>query len=1146
MSRVTLRGRYRRSVDLTRDVRAETALDGYVVTATARATLARIAQALDTPDAARAWSIIGPYGGGKSAFALFAAHLLERRDDAWARLHDANPDLADRLDHALDAPLAAVLVGGQREGLPRALARGLAQAATDGPFADALAPVRDDALALLDRLVPGAQADDEAVLDLFERATDAVHAASGGGLIVVVDELGKLLEYAALDPAGGDLFLLQRLAERAARSHDGPPLLVATVLHQAFERYAGRLSTAQREEWRKVQGRFEDVPYAEPVDETLRLLAEAIEADAPSEAEATVESVLDAIRLPARIDRAEAADRLARALPLHPAVALLVGPLFRRMAQNERTLFAFLASGEPGSFLRVLDAPEAPPTYRLDHLFDYLTDALGASLAHGDTGRLWAETQSALLRLPDADPLQVRLLKTVALLNFAGEPAGLLASPALLRASVDAEEEEVDAALDALVAARVAVFHRSMGLYRVWQGSDFDVEARLTEARATLPEARPLAAMLAEALPPEAVVARRHSYLTGTTRAFAVEYATEDSWRDALRRFRENAEQEEEGLIIYVLPENIEPSALLDALPTELEKEASGEMVFAAVPYGARALRETVREWLALDHLVEMNKSALKGDETARHEIAARKRALDARVQDGFARLIEVDEEGRIPCSWVRPSGKIGRLTGRALQTLLSDACDDRFHETAVVWNELVNRRSPSSSAMSGLKSLLVAMLEDGDKPDLGFEGYPAGFGLYVSIVQTLGMHGQDDGGTWTFFPPDAEHEGSRAAWDTLVRHLREAKGKPVSVDELYAALAAPPHGMRAGLYSIFLVALLLHHESEVAVYYDGRFLPSFGLAEVELLLKVPEKFTLQWVALDVERRGIVEAVAPIVGVDAAEHDPLPVVVGLIRRARDLPAYAQTTSELSDRAIAVRETLRHATEPASLLFEDLPEACDLTLNALVPSAFAERLAEALADLEGAYPALLERIERDVTDRLRISGPTLEGRRATLVERARPLLPLTTHTALKAFLVRALDERLETTRWVESIGAVLGKRPPALWVDADKETFAANLQEVARRFHTLEPLAFGTSGEEAGDGAVETSGVNLRVGITQPYTPELEGVVRLSSEEEEHVDHLASEIERLINVTFSDLSLDAQIAAVARVMQRLLSHRNADA
>ena len=630
------------------------------------------------------------------------------------------------------------------------------------------------------------------------------------------------------------------------------------------------------------------------------------------------------------------------------------------MAQNERTLFAFLGSGEPGSVLRVLDGDDAPATYRLDHLFDYLTDALGASLATGDSGRLWAETQSALFRLPDADALQVRLLKTIALLNFAGEPAGLKASPALLRVACDAPDAEVDAALEALVAARVAVFHASMGLYRVWQGSDFDVEARLAEARATLPAARPLADMLAEALPPTPAVARRHSYVTGTTRAFAVAYATEDSWRLAVRSFRADADREEEGLIVYVLPETTEPAALLDALPAALADEAGGETVLMAVPYGARPLREAVREWLALDHLATLHAETLQGDETARREVDARRRALDARVQDGFARLIEPDADGRIPCSWIGPDGPLGQMTGRSLQTHLSDAFDARYDRTPVVWNELVNRRRPSASATAGLKALLVAMIEHGAEARLGFEGTPAAVGLYVSIVEALGMHVRNEEpapanarGTWRFSAPDAEQAGAHAAWMALLAQMQATGGAPVGVADLYATLAAPPFGLRSGLHALFLVAILRAHEREVALFYDGRFLPSFGIAEVEILLRVPEKFSVQWVALDRARAAIVAAVAPLVGVDAAGRDPLPVVVGLIRRARALPAFAQATTGLSDAAVAVREALRHAVEPASLLFRDLPAAVAASPDDA--AAVAERVGAAMDELDGVYP-----------------------------------------------------------------------------------------------------------------------------------------------------------------------------------------------
>ena len=63
--------RFHRSVHLERDFYTENALDGYVLTVTARETLRRVIAALDNESTSKAWTLTGPYGSGKSAFALF-------------------------------------------------------------------------------------------------------------------------------------------------------------------------------------------------------------------------------------------------------------------------------------------------------------------------------------------------------------------------------------------------------------------------------------------------------------------------------------------------------------------------------------------------------------------------------------------------------------------------------------------------------------------------------------------------------------------------------------------------------------------------------------------------------------------------------------------------------------------------------------------------------------------------------------------------------------------------------------------------------------------------------------------------------------------------------------------------------------------
>lgn len=79
------------------------------------------------------------------------------------------------------------------------------------------------------------------------------------GIVLIIDELGKPLEFAAAHPEEADIYLLQELAEFANRSANSPVVVIG-ILHQAFERYAVFLDSVTQQEWAKVQGRFEDIP----------------------------------------------------------------------------------------------------------------------------------------------------------------------------------------------------------------------------------------------------------------------------------------------------------------------------------------------------------------------------------------------------------------------------------------------------------------------------------------------------------------------------------------------------------------------------------------------------------------------------------------------------------------------------------------------------------------------------------------------------------------------------------------------------------------------------------------------------------------------------------------------------------------------
>jgi hypothetical protein len=278
---VSIRARFGRSVALSRDAGRTDALDGYILTPTGRDVLRRLADALAGATPTRAWSLTGPYGSGKSAFALFTAQLLAGGD--WVRqqarkfLATADAELWERFFGAAGplpkkGHLCPVLVTGSRQPIANALATRLALA-----LRTVLGRGRPPQIVdRLERLADEPGCSGAAVVELFEHANEYLErfGSEAAGIFLIIDELGKFLEYGASSPEQGDVFILQELAESATRSKR--PFLFLTILHQALDRYADHMSAGRRAEWAKIQGRFEDVAFEQRNDQVLRLLSQAI------------------------------------------------------------------------------------------------------------------------------------------------------------------------------------------------------------------------------------------------------------------------------------------------------------------------------------------------------------------------------------------------------------------------------------------------------------------------------------------------------------------------------------------------------------------------------------------------------------------------------------------------------------------------------------------------------------------------------------------------------------------------------------------------------------------------------------------------------------------------------------------------------
>ena len=658
---------------------------------------------------------------------------------------------------------------------------------------------------------------------------------------------------------------------------------------------------------------------------------------------------------------------------------------------------------------------------------------------------------------------------------------------------------------------------------------------------------------------PQPLIARRHLFVTGTLRYFAVRYTDLEGFDAALQMPSDDAD----GLVLYALPASeLEVEQLIEKATEASVRDR--EEVLIAIPQSIGSLHEAALELWCLDW-VEENTLELVGDATARRELRARRTEAEREVSEQLTALfggniaspqVQVgfasdSRDNAKNCLWYHSGKPTPIASRRALNEYLSTICDSVYNETPILRNELINRRQISSQAASARRKLIAAMLEFQGQENLGINGYPPEMSIYLSLLSDTGIH-RCVSGVWGFHPPNPDDKNRISlTWLEIENFLNECENRRQSVAELYKRLEQPPFGLRRGPMPILLCAVLLHYEAEIALYEDGSFVADISMPVFERLIRAPEKFEIKRFRMEGIRAEVFEQFTGMISKPmSAEGSPpnlLVIVRPLISFIQKLPRYTMLTQDLSDAAIALRKAITDAREPDALLFEQLPQAlgfdpfgpsaeADSNLsrwNRGTVDAFFNTLRGALSELNRAYDNLLSFIEGLLVSAFSLQSNS-DSPHVELMHKAQPLLDWTIDTKLKGFLIRVCDEGLDFKEWVEAIGTYIVTKPPASWNDSDKAHFEMNLSELARKFHHFEALSF-----ERQEQSDSSAGEVIRVGITTRSSTEQERVVTVPPTTEMQID----DIERGIEEVFEDFEVDGdpnlRLAILARLSQKLM-------
>ena len=1035
--------RFLRSVHLERDIEDPSSSLGYILTPVAEQAIERITKGFKRKSTQRAWRLTGDYGSGKTDFGLILARVSK----------GTRKELPQDLRRFICRnSLLPVMATGDCESLGSTVLRALGKA-------------------------PKNQRDRASIDYVLKEIRNAVVNAKRkhfGGLLLIVDELGKNLEHILRNPDSDDVFLLQRLAEEAARSGD-KPFIVVVMLHQGVAAYAASLDTVARREWDKVAGRFEEIVYAQPVEQTATMVAAAMNVDTNQldneiykESETCMIAALNAGMYGTSVG-SSVKELGPKIFPLHPTVLPVLARAMRRFGQNERSLFSFLSSAEPMGLqyhiTRVLDTIEY---YRIHHLFDYVRSALLPVVAASSANTHWGIIETVITSAKVNSHKEVEILKTVGLLNLLDAP-DIPATERTVRLAVDGDRKLVNKAIGSL-RERGIIYERGSvkGLF-LWPHTSVDLDEVYDDALEAVHETGNPIELICNNIDSEHLVPRAHYVQTGTLRHAEVKLIPASCLEQILDNQPVLDGKGADLNIRIVLPlDEAQKRIAEQTLSKGIYKLNDGFIVAVAKPpiQAVAALRD-LNAW----KWVKKNTPKLSGDSYAREEVARQIIRAERIFHSRLGGLNNLAVPNDVPLLWFSKTISKRLKPGRQLLKFLGEECSRIYCEAPKVLNELINRRQPSAAAVAARTKIAEAMATYPHLKTLGMDDgkRSAEMALYLSVVRNGGFHIPDESGEgWVFRLPSVTQDKCRLL-PTIeaITQLLSVDGDDVMVPvtEVFSKIAKPPHGVREGLRPVILALYLAVYHQRVALYEDGSYLPSVGGDEFHRLMKEPQAFHLQHCVLEGFREDLFLKLLTLLKYrprDPGAVDLLDLVRPLVVFiAQNVPEYARRTNNLPAQAIAVRRVLLESREPIRMVFTQLPEACDFRAigrknggHALNPSELAERLKKAMHAIQTAYPELLRRIGDSLCTAFGITQSMPQGREM-IATRAAQLIPAVSEPTLRAFALRLSDKKLNHTAWLESMGNLLARKSPERWCDMDEIEFNHQLKISVGRFKRTE-------------------------------------------------------------------------------------------
>jgi len=776
---------------------------------------------------------------------------------------------------------------------------------------------------------------------LYEDVAQKIKQRGYRGIYVVFDEFNKYLEAAVKNRELLDLKPLQDFAEMCNRSENNQVHLTL-ISHQHISQYANKLSYDLMNEWRKIEGRFSTFELHHHSSLIYSLISNVIIKEPEDWGEfinthkETFKWIKDNILIKGlfkELSEAQIDEWIIKGCyPLHPCTTFCLPKLSNKVAQNERSIFTFLATNDFHSLGKYIEDNDMSKfnLLTLDYLFDYFIPSI-KKLNHEDVMyKTWIKVNEAINKLQSTDNVAEKILKSLGVIIGLREEQALPPTSQIIKFALSNSEkdtEEIDNKLEQLAKNKIIYIRKSDNRIQFFSGSDEDFGTEINRIKSNHAHFSKfnISTILNDYFTPYPIIANRYNDKYEMTRYFMPKFYTVKELKKGID-WNEHLIKEGylDGMIVLIIPETEEE--IEEAL--NYITSATYEQILFVLPRFPLTITEDIYDYQALQ-LLGKDQEFISKSPLIEVELNAYLDDYYDKIEEDLSSLINPQYNE----SWYYYKGEQLQITSNArLSQQISHICENVFHETPNINNEMINKTNITTTISKARSKVVDRIIANDNRESIGLTGYGPDMSIFRSLIKRTGVYNYDEDKLEAFVSKDNASEKMKNVLDKIDEWLLSAiKGRMQFVN-IYDILRKPPYGIRPGIIPILLAIVLKDYKETVLIKDKHGMEVPLSAETLEDIDKSPDNYSIEledWAEVKEiyiqELNNIFEEYTS----DKQEQTTnkiYPIAKGIKSWFINLPKYARESKNLSNDALSLQRALNYPSQDSKqLLFEIIPE-----------------------------------------------------------------------------------------------------------------------------------------------------------------------------------------------------------------------------